>query len=122
MRIPAEDVQRVGDEVGQRVDVVEAGSPVAVVDDHFHAAEIETCRLDDPLSGADQRRRRLDRCHACRLTAGLRETGIGRAQIEAVAAGLDLDCVEEPPAERFDTQDRAAAGRDIVLDEQDLVD
>ena len=58
MRVPAEHVQRLGDEVGQRVDVVEAGRAVAVVDQIFDSADVEPGGLRDPLGRLDQLGRR----------------------------------------------------------------
>ena len=53
MRVPAEHVQRVRDEVRHGVDVVEARRAVAVVDHHLNTADVEPGCTRDPLRRLD---------------------------------------------------------------------
>jgi hypothetical protein len=51
--IEADDARCVGHEVRQRVDVVEDGATVAVVDDLFDAADIDAAHSDNFLNCVD---------------------------------------------------------------------
>ena len=94
VRVPAEHVQRLGDEVGQRVDVVEPRHPVAVVDHHFDPADVESRAAAIASTAAMIAASGVDRVIAIAARPGLHDAGIGRAQVEGVAAAVDLDRVE----------------------------
>ena len=53
---------------------------------HARAAQVKAGALDDPFRRADERRGRLDSGHAGGVAAGLRQTGVSGAKVEAVAA------------------------------------
>ena len=52
--IEADDARCVGHEVRQRVDIVESGATVALVDDVFDAADIDAAHSDNFLDRIDQ--------------------------------------------------------------------
>ena len=81
-RIEADDPLGVGDEVRQRVDVVEVGLAVAIVDEVLDAADVEMTGAGDGLDLFDDFARRIRRRHA---EAGLRRVhGAGAAdQLDA---------------------------------------
>ena len=106
VRVPAEHVQRIGDEIGHGVDVVEARRAVAVVDRSLRRrrrSRRAAWAIRSAARTISRRRRRPPSCGSA-AAAGLRDAGVGRAEVEAVAAALDLDRVEEAPAERLDAR------------------
>src|ERR1041385_8909354 len=59
MRLEADDARGVRDEIRERVDVVEIELSIPVVDDVFHAADVDAHGLDDLLDRRSDVRRRV---------------------------------------------------------------
>src|SRR5205085_12388122 len=94
----------------------------AIVDHHLDSAEVESGGASYALGGVDDILLRRYRSHPDCGTAGPSDAGVGGAEVEIVAAALDLDRIEKPPAQGLDPDDRAAACGDVILDQQHLVD
>src|SRR5215212_2333240 len=136
VRVEADNVRRVRDEVRERVDVVVKNVAVAVVHDVLDAAEVEPRgRRDSFDSFYNFRRRRVSfnlepRLRRVRQTDfadgdGLRvlhPAYLRGAEVEALARRVDFDRVEVLAAERFDARDVAAARGDELLQERGRVD
>jgi hypothetical protein len=121
VRVPPEHFERPSHKVGQRVDVVEAGGAVAIVDHQLDPADVELGGLGNLLGGRDDVGRRGHGAHGNGGAAGLGQASVGGAEIEAVGAALHLQRVEEAAAQCLDAGDRAAAGGHVILEQQHLV-
>src|SRR6185436_7910283 len=119
-RVEAHDPLRIGDEVGERVDVVVDVPAGAVVDQVFDAADVDAGGGDDALHlGHDLRRRRvaldLDAGPGCvRRAGGALQLGavetpadVRRAEVERVAGRVHADAVEEAAPECLHAHDAA---------------
>src|SRR5206468_703087 len=104
------------------VDVIKAGNSIAIIDDNFDAADIETSRPGDPFGCFDEVGGGIDRRHSNGGATGLRNARVSRAQIKIIAPAFHFDRVEEPPAKCLKPNDVSVARRNIILNEKDLVD
>src|SRR5947209_7078894 len=135
--IEADDIDGVGDEVGEGVDVVVEKRAVAVVDDVLDAADVNAGLLHDAFGGGDDFGGRRVGFDAKSALGGVERTGVADvaelftvggladvagAEVEGVSSDVHADGVKELAAEEFDTGDKAAARGDEFLHERGVVD
>ena len=128
MRIEADDVAGVGDEVREGIDVVVDQPPVAVVDHALDSADIDVRGLRDPLDGSDDFLRRRDGLTVRPLLGALtgqavRVRGlpslvladVRRAEVKAFARRVDVDCVEVSASQRLHARNVTITRRNELL-------
>src|SRR6266481_1365726 len=133
--IEADHARAIGDEVGESVDVVVVDLAVTVVNDVFHAADIDGCRLHDALDRLDDLPGRsvafdfqagFGRVHgagrALQLLAGGGAADVGGAEVESLAGEMDFDAVEIFGADHFHSDNVSTAGGNELLHQRGVIE
>ena len=133
-RVEPDHARRVGDEVGERVDVVVDVPAGSRVDQVLDASHVDAGGGHDALHLGDDLGGRRVALHAQAVLRRVRGAGgalqlfavhaladVGRAEVEALARGVDADRVEILSAERLDAHDALVPGRQELLDERGVV-
>src|SRR5262249_33184304 len=121
-RIEADDLGPFGNKIGKSVDVVEVGLTVAIVDDIFHSAYLNSRGLHDAFHSTYHIVRRAETFHAEPVLGRVHGAGralqflaaggfadVGRAQIKRIAGQMDLDAVQIAATHDLDANDMASA-------------